>query len=1104
MLTIYKASAGSGKTYTLAYEYIKLVLGYKDSATGEYRLNTNPQDSHHKILAITFTNKATDEMKRRIIKELAILAETPSVEGEVSPYLNELMALFGCTREQLKSTAQSVLNQLLFDYTFFNVSTIDAFFQTVLRTFAMEVELDGNYEVELNDSYAISVGMNEVFNAISYRDDERSRLLAEWIKRYMLQKINDGAGFNILNRKSALFGNLLSFVGKLCDEQFKQHSDRLVEYLNDPSRIIRFEEQLKTQIAKMGNAIKTTANGVFDAIAGAGVDAQGLNHHFRNMLAKWSAGATDAPNNTTLKIATGADSAFTKTYLKKNVVPEALECEIADAINKITSLLSQRGFMQLLCGNIYGLGLIGDTMRFVNEFRENNNLILLSDTNDLLRRVISEDDAPFIYERLGVRLRHFLIDEFQDTSRLQWQNLCPLVSESLSHDNDNLIIGDEKQCIYRFRNSDPSLLRRQVSHDFKSHVRERGTCIKDNTNWRSSADVVRFNNTVFSAMAENLGVEEEYANIAQQVAPKHEGHRGYVKFARISEGDTKGEKLDKAFSIMAADIKRQLAAGYKPRDIAILVRDGKDGQCAIDYLLKLMSNPESGFPKLNIISDDTLQIGASPMVRLIVSVLRLLNSDVDPVDTRHISRRQYNKIVNRYEYHLNSGKSPGEALDAALNVDLPEVDCLVDEVGDMKYTSLPSMVERIIARYIPEDLRRRDNAFITAFQDAVLDFCSYGSCDINSFLKWWDNPKVKHNITSSSDVEAIRVMTIHKSKGLEFKCVHIPVADWELTKDKDFGWYEQPQLDGIDAELIPPIFALKNDGKLKGTQYESQYLESHKAELVDTVNVTYVAFTRAVDELCVTCVIPGNKKDNCIGAAVYDAFAVATSDFCEALASRHVEANGSLFVALDAVSEEGVLEIGAPTKANLQGDEPKKIVPAEKMAVREASVYCAADRDDMWNLTRVEDLVPIDEARERGVFFHNVLGGVRRVENLDLAVKRWGYKARLGEDELRKAYKYLHEAITKENVAMWFEGFKRVVTERPITLRQKEAVYRPDRVVWTAEGTVDVIDYKFGDEHKSQYEKQVRNYMKLLSDMGNDNVRGFLWYVDKEKIVEVK
>ena len=1103
MLTVYKASAGSGKTYTLAYEYIKLVLGYKDKTTGKYRLKRNPQDAHHAILAITFTNKATDEMKRRIIKELAILAEVPAVGDEKSPYLNDLIKLFECKPEELKSTAYEALTQLLFDFTFFNVSTIDSFFQNVLRTFALEVELDGNYEVELNDNYAISMGLNEVFNAISHRDDKEAEMMADWIKRFMMQKINDGSDFNILNRKSMMFGNLLTFLGKLCDEQFKKRSDELVEYLSDHSRIIKFEEGLVAQISKLRNSIKSTAQEVLKAVEDAAVDVAGITSNVCKPLMRWSQGVMKEPNATCMKVADGESSAFTKGYLKKNQVPESVEAMIGNAIGKIAAIFKQLSFLQLLRSNIYGLGLIGDTMRFVKAFRENNNLILLSDTNDLLRRVISEDDAPFIYERLGVRLQHFLIDEFQDTSRLQWENLSPLVSESLANDNDNLIIGDEKQCIYRFRNSDPSLLRTQVSDEFGRHVYERGIHIKDNTNWRSSAEVVKFNNTIFSAMAVKFGLEDVYANVTQQVSAKHVDHHGYVKCQRIEEGESKEDKLNKACEIMVADIKRQLDSGYQPRDIAILVRVGEDGERVIDYLLKKMAEPDATLPQFNIISDDTLQIGASPMVKLIVSVLRLINTDFDPVDSRSVSKRRYNQIVNRYEYHLNKGMEPHEALNAALNVKMPEIDRLVDEVADMKYTSLPSLVERIICRYIPEDLRHRDNAFITAFQDEVLDFCSNGSCDINSFLKWWDNPKVKHNVTSSNDIEAIRVMTIHKSKGLEFKCVHIPFANWPLAKDSDFGWFEKPHLEGFDEDIVPPLFALKNNKELKGTQYENQYEKAHKAELVDTINVTYVAFTRAIDELCVTCVVPDKKAENCIGTAIYDAFAMADSQFCADMGARHKDAKGELFMPLDAIDENQTLVLGKPTIATKE-DVKKEVPQSEMVDIEEASPYVTAYRDDMWNLTRVDDFVPIDEARERGIFLHNVLGSVRRINDLRLAVDRWGYRARLSKEEKDEAYSYLYNAISNENVSKWFEGFDKVVAERPITLQHKEAVYRPDRVVWTAEGTVDVIDYKFGKEHKSQYEKQVKNYMNLLSEMGNNNVRGFLWYVDENKIVEVK
>lgn len=1098
MLTVYKASAGSGKTYTLAYEYIKLVLGYKDHDTGKYRLNKNPQEEHQDILAITFTNKATDEMKRRIIKELAIIAELPAMGGEESPYLKDLLVLFECTKEELKETAGTVLGQLLFDYTFFNVSTIDAFFQNVLRTFAFEADLTGNYEVELDDSFAISTGVNELFNAINYRDDSRSKLLAEWLRQFMMQKIEEGGSFNLFNRKSQIYGDLLRFVKKLSDEQFKLRLNNDVEsYFDDPTRIVRFEEQLKKQIGITRNVIKSTAENVFKLLSED--DVAGMHQHVRNPIIKWqdihSQKIDDIDlSNTILGVANHEKPIFKKGYAASQEVEESVQL----AIEQVVELVPRLKFLALLRRNIYGLGLIGDTMRFIKEFRDNNNLILLSDTNDLLQRIISEDDAPFIYERMGVRLNHFLIDEFQDTSRLQWQNINPLVSESLSQDNDNLIIGDVKQCIYRFRNSDPSLLQNQVANDFTGHINERGVDVKENTNWRSSAEVVRFNNTLFSALAYNLGVTEEYSNITQQVSKKHENHHGYVKFEFI---DDEEDKKLKSFEKMAADIKRQLNSGYQQKDIAILVRNGVDGESAINYLMDLMVDPEADFPKINIISDGALRIDSSPMVKLIISVLRLLSSDVEG-NPRYMSKRRFNQIMHSYVLYTNKGMEPNEALDKAINGDSTDIDKLIEEVEQIEYVSLPTLVERIIVRYIPEDLRMRDIAFITSFQDEVLDFCSRGSHDVNSFLRWWDNSS-NHYLTSSTDIDAIRVMTIHKSKGLEFKCVHIPIANWTVTEDPkkaDYRWFDSVAVDGIDDELIPPVFALKNTKSLIGTPLELQYEQNLRAEIVDTINVTYVAFTRAVDELCVNCMVSGKTEKNSIAMALYDAFEIATPDYCASLAERHSGARGELYIPLNSADKESVFEIGEPTVA--QKEEEKKIPPAEVVLEREASPYVSADRDDLWNLTELEDAGQMEEAKDRGIFLHNVMSDVRYAKDLPLAFKRRAYRARLYDAEAEKAYELLSNAIADKRVWHWFNDFKRVLTERSIVGGEKQT--RFDRVVWTAEGTVDVIDYKFGEEHDSQYEKQVKKYMDSFVEMGYENVRGFLWYVDKGKILEIK
>ncbi len=1097
MLTVYKASAGSGKTYTLAYEYIKLLLGYKDSNTGEYKLNKKPQKEHQGILAVTFTNKATDEMKRRIIKELAILAELPAMDNEKSPYLKNLYALFKCTPEELKDVAGKVLGQLLFDYTFFNVSTIDSFFQNVLRTFAFEIDLTGDYEVELDDSFAISAGVNELFNVINYHNDKRSNKLSEWLRQYMMYNVESGLAFNVLNRKSNIFAELLKYIGKLSDEQFKLRLTEEVEsYFEDSIRIEKFEEQLKKHIAKIKKEIINKTTELKRNIPSKEYDK--IKSAVRGQIDKWQAvtkiNAID--DLKVSKVVLDVHEGCTSPFVAGKGSQESIDL-VCDTINRVLRLLRDLRLDIILLQNIYGMGLIGDTMKFIKEFRDNNNVILLSDTNDLLQRIISEDDAPFIYERMGVRLRHFLIDEFQDTSRLQWTNINPLVSESLSQDNDNLIIGDAKQCIYRFRNSDPSLLQSQVSADFGRHVVERGIHIKENTNWRSSAEVVQFNNTIFSVLAQKYELDDLYSNVTQQVSEKHVDHKGYVKLELIKEGDGKSVSLEK----MAADIKRQLDSGYKQKDIAILVRKGSDGELAINYLMGLMALPNTDFPKIEIMSDGALLIDSSPMVRLIISILRLLNNDICDMSKRK-SRRRFNKVMHRYVLYLNREYFPNDALQKAIHFDDKEVEELLDVVSTMKCVSLPSLIERIIKHYIPEDLRQRDLVYITAFQDEVLDFCSRGSDDVSSFLRWWDKSS-SHYITSSEDIDAIRVMTIHKSKGLEFKCVHIPIANWCITGDPNqinCRWFDLDPIEGIDAAIVPPMFVLPETGSLKETPLGKKYEALVKERIIDSINETYVAFTRAVDELCVNCIVQSRFGENGLARVLFDALPLATPGMCDSLRERHRDANGELFVPLNQIVDDK-LEIGNPTIP--REEEKKDVPPAERVTTIPPALYYTEDRDDLWALTRLDDADSISPAQERGVFLHKVMEHVYHLSDLQLALKRQGYRNNISDQELDEMYVMLSSALSDERVSQWFEGYRKTVNERSICLKKEAKYTRPDRVVWTAQGTIDVVDYKFGEELED-HKTQVKGYMKHLIDMGYEKVRGFVWYMPIKKIVPVK
>lgn len=1108
MLTVYKASAGSGKTYTLTYEYIKFLLGYKDPDTGIYHLRTNPKEEHQSILAVTFTNKATEEMKRRIIKELALIAEMPSMGDEKSPYLNDLLKLFRCEPQQLRETARIALFQLLFNYTFFNVSTIDSFFQNVLRTFAFEAELDGNYEIELHDSLAFAAGITELLNTIRYKDDAHSQQLSKWIKKYMFSLIDKGNKFNVFNRKSQAFDDLYKFVSNTSNEQFKLLlDDKVIGYFDDSSRIIKFEEKLTTEIDNIIIQINDSAKSALSILTED--ELNGLNKYIFDSLKKWAeykrGNEINNPSSTFIKVGNREQSPFSSKYIKKKTNAASL-CKqepIANAINVIVSKVLRLKLLSLLYEYIYMLGLVGDILKNVKQYREENNLILLSDTNDLLQRIISKEEAPFIYERMGMRLKHFLIDEFQDTSKMQWLNINPLVSESLSNNHDNLIIGDEKQCIYRFRNSDPSLLREQVSREFEGNIIERGDNITENTNWRSSAEVIKFNNTLFSALASILGVNDVYSNVTQQVSAKHSSHHGYVKVEFFGDNDTDNEQrkllaLDK----MACDIKRQLNSGYKQSDIAILARGNDEGHKIIEYLMKLMANPDADFPKINIISDDSFKIDSSPMVKLILSVLRLINDEAD-MSSRHSPQLNTKKFTHRYIFYSTNGKSPNEAIELASSKDPLEIDNLLEKVLDMRCLNLPSLVERIIEFYITDkDTRTREAIFLTAFQDEVLDFCSHGKSDINSFLKWWDTPQAEHIITSSTEIDAIRVMTIHKSKGLEFKCVHIPLAKWKLAGKSSLKWFKGIEIDGFEDEIVPPVLALSNSEKnLKGTPFEAEWLASKQADKIDELNATYVAFTRAIDELCINCIY--SAKGN-IANDIKKAFELATSTFCDSLKDSYKEANGELFIPLDGIVDNKILEIGKPTTAIVESDDKCNIPPAERVENCEAAYYFVNSRDDVWENLNITDEDATARARERGIFLHNVMSRVRTPDDLKLALDRVAYRARLDAKEKEEALEILSKVIVDDRVSLWFNNYEKVLLEQSITLKNAEGTYRPDRVVWTSQGTIDVIDYKFGEEHKEQYQKQVKNYMNLLTDMGYQAVRGFLWYVEKGKIVEIK
>lgn len=1134
MLTVYKASAGSGKTYRLTYEYIKMLLGYKTD-DGSYRLRTQGKEHHRAILAITFTNKATDEMKQRIVKELANLAEIDLPEFhdkedgkyKFSPYIKELTTELSCSQEELKVQALKAIKELLFDYTFFNISTIDSFFQNVLRTFAREADLTGDYEVKMDHKEAVSSSLAQTLNDLSYEFSSKNRdKNKEWLKQYMKEQFELGLTFDIYNHNSSTFTNIAKYLSDICDDTFKKNYEAIYKYLSDPNNLFDFQKDLKKHIESLFTDINKAAADLLATELGEIKFPTFVSNNMANAIEKHkNLKATDKLGDLGKAIPDGLES-LDKRYLKKYLyIAEKYPDFDSKYSNTLKLILNNRDrieFYRAIISQLTNLGLLASVIDGIDKYRKENNLILISDTDDILKKIIADEEVPFIYERMGMILRHYLIDEFQDTSHAQWDNLKPLVKTSQSENHDNLIIGDEKQSIYRFRGSDPELLGEQVQTDkaFAKDLKIKGLEISENTNWRSSIEVIQFNNTLFTALVANdiKKIKERYGNVAQQIPDKHSDFHGYVKVLSFKDNLNVDIRKTLAMQLTGEEIDRQLGAGYKQSDIAILVSTNDEGRDIINYLLTKHHFDNAPNGKINISSAESLHISKSSAVRIIISILRQLDKPSIPTSDKAKKLQEIDNLIKNYEENLKKGDTPSNALLQASLYPTQMDNSLTDAIAKMECATLTAIVDLIIDQYLTDEIRKNENIFLTAFQDEVVDYCSTTNGDLHAFLKWWDKFGYRVGVTMPEDFDAVKVMTIHKSKGLEFKCVHIPFATWKLNND-DLIWYNTHK-EFEHLEHRPPFIPLKGTSafKPKCIPLSEQYQKACEAAYLDNLNKTYVAFTRAVNEMFI---ISGNNSQ--LGKHINEAFGSAHSDAVKKYAEE-LEYKGStpIFAPLNGYSDGCFGEykyilttLGEPTTAEKEEtdkdkkteaksdkDEENKNIP---YALSNDNAYYVVHKEKVGKLSKVDDIDDIYDKRQRGIIMHNILAHVYTVDDLPKAVRLQAYRSLIPDEEVPKIEAELRQQISREDTRHWFEDAIRIVNERTIALTDGTRL-RCDRIVWTADGHIDIIDYKTGNPSAEQiedYHEQVARYAKHLAENGYTNLRGYLWFIDSGEIIEV-
>lgn len=1070
MLTIYRASAGAGKTHKLTGEYLTLLF-------------TGPA-AYRRILAVTFTNKATDEMKSRIVDELYRLAS-----GQKSDYLKLLQSDYSLTERQVRLQAKKILIDILHDYSAFNISTIDRFFQQTMRAFTREIGLQGGYGIEMDQELVLTAAIDNLLGGL---EKPESKDLLGWLLRFGEDKIENGGEWNL--RK-----DIMSLSREVFKESYKTFSEEvgrdiadkkaLEDYKNALYGIIRSVEAEAKRLGERGMAL-------LNKYALQPSDFKGGSRSPLMFLHKLIQGEMKPPSATFIGLADNLEGCFTKTTPvgTRQIIGCVFEEGLNDCIKGIVSLFSDLTAYYTareIVRYYYTLGILTDVSREIAAYREEKNVMLIADTTELLNKVIDGSDAPFIYEKTGTQVDHYMIDEFQDTSGMQWYNFRPLIRESLAHVRKNLIVGDVKQSIYRFRNSDWKLLDQQVRQDFAEEVVKEET-LKDN--WRSGHFIVEFNNALFTtvpgllqslynetlltsslAEAERTAymtkIMSAYAKSFQHVPESFRKKEGHVKIEFI-EREEETDWKEEAMNRLPGVLEQLQENGYALKDIAILVRTNQEGAVVADTLLAYKEqHPDSRYG-YDIISDEALFVSGSSAVRFMISLLRYLKNPDDRTTER----------IALYSYHVLKGDLKGE-------------DAFPSEIiTELRFLSRQSLYEiteglfRLFSACFPDN----EQVFIQAFLDMVSEYAQKESADLNRFLKWWEESGYKKTIATPDAQNAVRILTVHKSKGLGFKAVVIPFGDWEIDHKptKPVILWCHPSQKPFDRLRLVPVRYGQNLGN---TIFAEDYFKERLHAFIDNLNTLYVAFTRAKEELVVFA--PRPKKINEESGEVEKIASIA--DILWAGVHTAVEdtrEGDPLFLLPDYFDTKmGVFELGKWWRT----------VSSEKQAEAISEIPMAGlnsiSPDERLQLRLHGKGFFFDNVRRKhGALMHEVLSKVRTVRDIPGAVENYRQGGIIDREEATLLSVRLMNLLNLPEVSDWYDGSARVLNEVDILFGDGLS-RRPDRVMIDGEKVV-VVDYKFGEHQDKRYQHQVKTYLKLIQKMGYEEVKGYLWYVELNKI----
>lgn len=1063
-LDVFSASAGSGKTYTLARRVIDILV-------------RNPADYAH-ILAVTFTNKATGEMKERIVGDLNLMVCGDADNAKRKQLIDYHMKSNGIDEPTLVDRCKVSLRNILYDYSHFSVSTIDHFVQRLIRSFAYEQGLTSNYAVSIDSDEVIEAAWTDMIESLTQQPELSKHLvhmaeerLAEgksWVVAEDIKKM----GKSLLSDKREFFN-----IETLTLAHFKALDSELTSRERDMLRqayeiAIKFKNKVQSS-GVTGLDKRTFPDKFFEAIP----QQIPIIKDNQQRIAKET---RDFATSIIEKFANLKDSFLNKTA--KGPIDELRA--FADGIREEAKTLSLNYFTtRAVKANVSTMAVMSSFARNVATVEERENKRSISSSGSILRDLIDDCPVPFIYEKSGNRFDTIMIDEFQDTSRVQYENFAPLLRNSLAEGHDCLVVGDVKQSIYRFREGDWRLLGQRVEAEFDE---SRHCPLSDN--FRSRREIVMFNNAVFNALPTLLdSALPEPENPADTMAAMYSESRqtpqkpegGYAMMRVVSIPNDKTNK-----NAAKEYVERQLIDAiklyhdekkYPYSDICVLVRMNKDGANVVARL------SAEGIP---VMSADSLFVMKSNATQGMADAMRYISTgEVTPLfaavkaftgeDDVALLARDWDALSAQW----------GERFEALRGLGLVE---MAGELVNM----------------MSETMRNEQMPYIDAFMQKMRDSIADGAANLDDFLRLVAGNADRWPLDASSGDDAVRVITIHKAKGLEFKVVLIPYAELDLSKSHDdMLWASTDKLGLTDEAWRGCSLPIKCAKELPKSAFAPEYAAEKRAKVEDELNAFYVALTRPTDALMVWAVNTVMKSSDSVGnmgrylcsfiddAVLPDGFVKEE----EVLSGEPAEGDEPQLTA-----RVQTLSLGAPPQCTSPSEAPPPSMSVSMAhSFRPSASPSINTQVEMGEYERREDMVSY------GLTMHGILESVNTVSDLHDAISAAVTDGLVLPADAQKLETEMSTRMTDPRVAQWFDGSMPDVWAETTMIGPARRL-RPDRIMRSASGETVIVDYKFGRAERREHVEQVQQYMSWLAEAGFSSIRAFLWYYTIDKIVEVK